>query len=47
MLEFACKKCMTHRLQKKGLLIEVEKQIPVIFEEVKMDCGYRADIVAE
>jgi len=29
------------------LSVETEKPIPVIFEEVKMECGYRADIVTE
>jgi GxxExxY protein len=27
--------------------VETEKPIPVIFEEIKMECGYRADIVVE
>ncbi len=27
--------------------METEKPIPVIFEEIKMECGYRADIVVE
>jgi len=29
------------------LKVDIERNIPVIFEEVKMDCGYRADIVVE
>ena len=47
MLETVYKKCLAHRLKKRGLFIEIEKSIPVIFEEVRMECGYRADIVAE
>jgi GxxExxY protein len=27
--------------------LETEKPVPVFFEEVKMDCGYRADILVE
>ncbi len=27
--------------------MELEKPVPVFFEEVKMDCGYRADILVE
>ena len=27
--------------------MEIEKPIPVVFEEIKMECGYRADIVVE
>ena len=47
MLETVYKNCMAYRLKKKGLFIEVEKPIPVFFEEVRMECGYRADIVVE
>jgi GxxExxY protein len=47
MLENVYKTCLAHRLAKRNLLIESEKPIPVFFEEVKMECGYRADIVVE
>jgi GxxExxY protein len=47
MLETVYKNCLAYRLRKRNLSIEIEKPIPVIFEEVRMDCGYRADIVAE
>jgi GxxExxY protein len=47
MLETVYENCLAHRLKKRGLSIEIEKPIPVIFEEVRMECGYRADIVAE
>jgi len=47
MLETVCKNCLAYRLRKIGLFIEIEKPIAVVFEEVRMECGYRADIVAE
>ena len=47
MLETVYKNCLAHRLRKRGLFIEVERPIPVVFEEVRVECGYRADIVAE
>lgn len=47
MLENVYKTCLAYRLKKRGLFVEVERPIPVIFEEIKMECGYRADIVAE
>lgn len=47
MLETVYKNCLAYRLKKRGLTIETEKAIPVIFEEVRMECGYRADIVAD
>src|ERR1051325_11267225 len=47
MLENVYKCCLAFRLKKRGLSVELEKAIPVVFEEIKMECGYRADIVAE
>jgi GxxExxY protein len=47
MLENVYKTCLAYRLQKRGLRIEVEKAVPVYFEEVKMECGYRVDILVE
>ncbi len=37
----------SYSLEKRGLRIQREVPIPVFFEEVKMDCGYRADIIVE
>ena len=47
MLENVYKTCLAYRLRKRGLYVETEKPVPVIFEEVRMNCGYRADIVVE
>jgi GxxExxY protein len=47
MLENVYKTCLAYRLIKRGLFVEVEKAVPVLFEEIKMECGYRADIVVE
>jgi GxxExxY protein len=47
MLESVYKKCLAYRLRTRGLLVEEEKPIPVYFEEIKMDCGYRADLIVE
>jgi GxxExxY protein len=47
MLESVYKTCLAYRLRQRGLFVEVEKPVPVYFEEVKMDCGYRTDIVVE
>jgi len=47
MLENVYKTCLAYRLIKRGLVVETEKAIPVIFDEIKMECGYRADIVVE
>ena len=47
LLENVYKNCLAYRLNKKGLYVETERPIPVIYEEVKMECGYRADLVIE
>ena len=47
LLEKVYVECLYYRLIKLGLMVQKEKPIPVIFEEVKMDCGYRADLILE
>jgi GxxExxY protein len=47
LLENVYKTCLAYRLRKRGFSVEIEKPVPVFFEEVRMDCGYRADIVVE
>src|SRR5258708_37959505 len=47
MLENVYKTCLAYRLQKRGLFVELEKPVPVFFEEVRINCGDRADIVVE
>lgn len=44
LLESAYQACLVYELRKKGLNVEVEKPLPLIYEEVKLDCGYRIDI---
>ena len=47
LLESAYKECLAFKLQHSGLLIQKEKPMPLIFEEVRLDCGYRIDILVE
>jgi GxxExxY protein len=47
LLEKVYTECLYYRLIKLGLMVEKEKPVPVFFEEVKMDCGYRADLIVE
>ena len=47
LLESAYKACLIYELKKKGFKVEVEKAVPLIYEEVKLDCGYRIDILVE
>jgi GxxExxY protein len=47
LLESAYKECLYYKIIKSGLFAEKEKMMPLIFEEVKLDCGYRIDILVE
>lgn len=47
LLENAYKECLFYKINKSGLFVEKEKGLPLIFEEVKLDCGYRVDLLVE
>ncbi|WP_336246195.1 GxxExxY protein [Cognataquiflexum nitidum] len=45
LLESAYQKCLCHRLISVGLSIEIA--LPVYFDGIFLDCGYRLDLVVE
>ena len=47
LLESAYKECLCYKLIKAGHLVEKEKPMPLFYEEVKLDCGYRIDLLVE
>lgn len=47
LLESSYKHCLCHKIEKSGFLVEMEKSIPLIFEDVKLNCGYRIDLLVE
>ncbi|WP_309608275.1 GxxExxY protein [Flavobacterium sp.] len=47
LLENAYKECLYYKINKSDLFVEKEKALPLIFEEVKLDCGYRVDLLVE
>lgn len=47
LLESAYRTCLAYELRKKGLQIEEEKPLPIIYEEVRLECGYRLDMLVE
>lgn len=47
MLESAYTHCLAYRQVNIGLNIRTEVPVPLIFEEIKLECGYRADLVVE
>lgn len=47
LLESAYEECLFYELKKIGLKVEKQKPLPLIYEEVRLDVGYRIDIIVE
>jgi GxxExxY protein len=47
LLESVYEEIMNFELTKRGLLVEKQKGIPVVWENIKMDMGFRADLIVE
>ena len=47
LLESAYEECLAFDLSKSGLSIKRQKPIPVVYKEIKLDCGYRIDLLVE
>ncbi|MEY2701848.1 MAG: hypothetical protein RLY43_481, partial [Bacteroidota bacterium] len=45
LLESAYQECLFHELKNKGLNVLKEKPMPIIYKEVKLDHGYRIDLL--
>ena len=45
LLESTYRTCLAYELRKAGLLIEEEKALPLIYDEIKLEYGYRIDIL--
>lgn len=47
LLESAYQECLFYKIGKAGFKVEKEKPMPLVFEEVKLECGYRIDLLVE
>ncbi|MEO9258099.1 MAG: GxxExxY protein [Crocinitomicaceae bacterium] len=47
LLESAYQECLFYKLQKDGLHVVKQKPMPLIFEEVHLECGYQIDLLVE
>ncbi|MGQ9642855.1 MAG: GxxExxY protein [Ignavibacterium sp.] len=47
LLESAYEECLSYELKKLGLMVEKQKPLPLVYEEVKLDAGYRVDLLVE
>ena len=47
LLESAYEACLAFELTERGLSIERQKPMPVLYRDVELDCGYRVDLLVE
>ena len=45
LLESAYEECLFYELRKNGLFVEKQKPLPLLYEEVKLEVGYRVDLL--
>ena len=47
LLESAYEECLCYELQLRGSSVERQIPLPVVYKDVRLDCGYRMDLVIE
>ena len=47
LLESAYKECLWYKINQEGLWVDKEKPMPLVFENVRLECGYRIDLLVE
>jgi len=47
LLESAYQECLCFDLLRAGLYVEKQEPMPLVYSEVKLDCGYRVDVMVE
>jgi len=47
LLESVYRECLYYEINKSGFRVEKEKSLPIIYEDVKLDCGFRIDLLVE
>ena len=47
LLESAYETCLAYELEERGLQVERQKVLPLVYREVRLDAGYRLDLVVQ
>jgi GxxExxY protein len=47
LLESAYEECLSYELRQRNLRVDRQLGVPVIYKEVKLECGYRIDLLVE
>ena len=47
LLESVYEECLAFELKSIGLAIERQKAVPIVYKDIKLECGYRIDLLIE
>lgn len=47
LLESAYEECLFYEIKETGLFVEKQKPLPLIYKDIKLDIGYRVDLMVE
>jgi GxxExxY protein len=47
LLESAYEACLSYELEQAGFYVQRQKAVPLVYDSVKLECGYRADLVVQ
>ena len=47
LLESAYEECLYYEISKTGVMVQKQKPLPLIYEDVKLEIGYRVDLILE
>lgn len=47
LLESSYQACLAYEIRKRGMHLETEVALPLIYEEIRLECGYRIDMLVE
>ena len=47
LLESAYEECLSFELKHRGFAVDRQKQLPVIYRSIRLDCGYKLDLLVE
>jgi GxxExxY protein len=47
LLESVYEQCLAHELSRNGIAFQLQHSLPVLYKDVRLDCGYRIDILVE
>jgi GxxExxY protein len=47
LLESTYQQCLAHELSRNGINFKIEQPLPVDYKDIRLDCGYRIDLLVE